>query len=537
MMHAPLVVGVDGSESSLQAVDWAADEAARHAAPLRLVYASLWERYEGAVPTGGLERPAGRVLAENIFGAAAERARLRVPDLAVSTEVRAEDATSALLREGASASAVVVGSRGRGQLASVLLGSVSLVVAARSACPVVVVRGDDVALASRHQRILLGVGSRDVEAPAVRFAFRDAAARGCALSAWRQPTPRPAEHTLITGDPAHSAEARAAALLDKALEGPAREYPDVRVSRATPEGVAAKILVERSAAADLLVVGARRQRSSLRGLACRLQVRGGAEARHVCGDPRPGRRQRTRPARRPSSHRHAASLAGRIPPGRRHGDCSHGPAGQRARPGVPRGRSRRCRSAQQQTGGAPCRPRHPCSCMAAKGMRVLAVAGREWPEGTKAPSERRDAALGRSRDGESWKTAADRLDDLQYVLAGQLHHELQGETVAIPSRIYNEEPGADSERPPLAGTQQVILHCLYSRHSDGRIRQRHLGQIVASGEPWVVPLDLEGHRRREPGLRHDRQDVCTSPARRVGNAATRAHATFGGSRGSCTTGG
>ncbi|WP_051860051.1 MULTISPECIES: universal stress protein [Streptomyces] len=263
-MQAPLVVGVDGSESSLQAVDWAADEAARHATPLRLVYASLWERYEGAVFSGGLERPAGRILAENVIGAAAERARLRVPGLAVSTEVLAEDATSALLREGASASAVVVGSRGRGQLASVLLGSVSLVVAARCACPVVVVRGDDVALGSRHERVLLGVGGRDAEAPAVRFAFREAAARGCtlsALSAWRHPTPRPVEHPLIAGDPAHSAEARAAALLDKALEGPAREYPDVRVSRATPEGAASKILVERSAAADLLVVGARRQGS------------------------------------------------------------------------------------------------------------------------------------------------------------------------------------------------------------------------------------------------------------------------------------
>ncbi|MER5512839.1 hypothetical protein ABT052_47465 [Streptomyces sp. NPDC002766] len=68
--------------------------------------------------------------------------------------------------------------------------------------------------------------------------------------------------------------------------------------------------------------------------------------------------------------------------------------------------------------------------------------------------------------------------------------EVQGETVAIPSRIYNEEPGADLERP-LAGTQQVILHCLYSRHSDGRVRQRHLEQIVASGEPWVVPFVVQ----------------------------------------------
>ncbi|WP_415958704.1 hypothetical protein [Streptomyces sp. 021-4] len=69
--------------------------------------------------------------------------------------------------------------------------------------------------------------------------------------------------------------------------------------------------------------------------------------------------------------------------------------------------------------------------------------------------------------------------------------DVQGETVAIPSRIYNEEPSPDSERPPLAGTQQVILHCLYSRHSDGRVRQRHLEQIVASGEPWVVPFVVQ----------------------------------------------
>ncbi|WP_405721014.1 hypothetical protein OG607_09050 [Streptomyces sp. NBC_01537] len=68
--------------------------------------------------------------------------------------------------------------------------------------------------------------------------------------------------------------------------------------------------------------------------------------------------------------------------------------------------------------------------------------------------------------------------------------EVQGETVVIPSRIYNEEPGADLKRP-LAGTQQVILHCLYSRHSDGRVRQRHLEQIVASGEPWVVPFVVQ----------------------------------------------
>lgn len=46
-MDLPIVVGVDGSEPSMRAVDWAVDEAALRGASLRLVYASLWERYEG----------------------------------------------------------------------------------------------------------------------------------------------------------------------------------------------------------------------------------------------------------------------------------------------------------------------------------------------------------------------------------------------------------------------------------------------------------------------------------------------------------
>jgi len=43
----------------------------------------------------------------------------------------------------------------------------------------------------------------------------------------------------------------------------------------------------------------------------------------------------------------------------------------------------------------------------------------------------------------------------------------------------------------LAGTQQTILHCLYSRHCDGRIRQRHLEQIMGLEEAWVVPFVVQ----------------------------------------------
>ncbi|WP_328766609.1 universal stress protein [Streptomyces sp. NBC_00286] len=261
-MELPLIVGVDGSDSSLVAVDWAVDEAARHGLPLRLVYASLWERYEGVAPSGSAEHPSEEVLADNIVGSAAERARRRNPEVKVSAEVVPEEAASALLLEGHNASALVTGSRGRGELTGLLLGSVSLAVAARAHCPVIVVRGDKAGLAGIHERILLGAGESTTGGEAVRFAFREAEARGCTLDAvraWRCPAHETAEHPLLTGDPAHFHEEQASAALDAVLQDPMADHPGVRVRRHTVEGPARKVLLSRSAAADLLIVGARRR--------------------------------------------------------------------------------------------------------------------------------------------------------------------------------------------------------------------------------------------------------------------------------------
>ncbi|MFE0381331.1 hypothetical protein ACFW1M_38535 [Streptomyces inhibens] len=73
---------------------------------------------------------------------------------------------------------------------------------------------------------------------------------------------------------------------------------------------------------------------------------------------------------------------------------------------------------------------------------------------------------------------------------GPFHVEVQGETVTVPSRIYHGEPDDELEHF-LTETQQMILHCLYSRHSDGRVRQRRVAQIVGSSEPWVVPFVVQ----------------------------------------------
>ncbi|MEV6053604.1 universal stress protein [Streptomyces sp. NPDC052107] len=258
-MSLPLVVGVDGSDSCLLAVDWAVDEAVRHGVPLRLVYGSLWERYEGALPGTGSGRPSEQVLAEHIVACAAERAERHNPEVKVTTDILPEDAATALVREGDAAFAVVTGSRGRGRLKGLLLGSVGLAVVARAHCPVIVVRGDRAGLTGTHGRVLLGLGDADTGSEALRFAFREADVRGCTLDvvrAWRRPAHEVSGDRTGADQPA---DAAASALMDASLRDLIAEYPQVRTHRSALEGPASKVLVNRSAAADLVVIGARRR--------------------------------------------------------------------------------------------------------------------------------------------------------------------------------------------------------------------------------------------------------------------------------------
>ncbi|MFJ4367301.1 universal stress protein [Streptomyces chartreusis] len=254
-MDLPIVVGVDGSEPSLRAVDWAADEAALRGLPLRLVYASLWERYEGDALAHELGRPSEQVRAEDIVTAAARRAHRRRADLKVLTDSLPEEPEYALVRESRNAALLVTGTRGRGGMAEALLGSVSLTVAGHAHCPMIVVRGGHDNAVRPGGRIVVGVG----EGAPVRFAFEEARLRGAsveAVRAWRSPARETTDHPLLAGEPARLHEQEAAQALEKALRGmPA----DVEVRRRVVEGHARTVLADASRAADLLIVGARRR--------------------------------------------------------------------------------------------------------------------------------------------------------------------------------------------------------------------------------------------------------------------------------------
>jgi nucleotide-binding universal stress UspA family protein len=255
-MDLPVVVGVDGSEPSLRAVDWAADEAALRGAPLRLVYASLWERYEGALLAQELGKPAEEVMALDVVGAAESRARRRHPELEVTTAVLPEEPGYGLVHESRSARIVVLGSRGRSGITEALLGSVSVTVAGHAHCPVIVLRGSHDNTVTRR-RVVLGAEGKPAQSAAVRFATEEAVLRSVpleAVRAWRRSAYTALGHPLRADEPAHASEQGAAEAVEEALRDAPKE---LELHWRTVEGHARDVLVAASHGAGLLVVGAR----------------------------------------------------------------------------------------------------------------------------------------------------------------------------------------------------------------------------------------------------------------------------------------
>ncbi|MGH4031195.1 universal stress protein [Actinomycetota bacterium Odt1-20B] len=260
-MEGPLIVGVDGSEPSLQALDWATDEALRRSVELRVLHASRWERYEGRQPSLGTGRGAVRQYAGHIAAQAVERARRRAPLATVSSRVVPDDPASALVAAAREASLVIVGSRGHGTFSGLLLGSVSLPVAAHADAPVIVVRGNDKNVQGGFGQIALGVSVPERAAAAAEFALHEAElheASLLAVRAWRCPAHELPDYPT---DDFEAHRVRAEDELALALRQPRQAHDAVAVHAQPQEGRARDVLVAASALCDLLVVGARRRRS------------------------------------------------------------------------------------------------------------------------------------------------------------------------------------------------------------------------------------------------------------------------------------
>ena len=139
-----IIVGVDGSESSRAALKWAYNEAAHHGASLTVV--STWHPPAlpmtppyGQLPTEDYERQP-RTDALELLDRFIAELDTRDPAVDVRTSIEEGNPAKVLIERSKQADLLVVGSRGHGGFAGMLLGSVSHHLVAHAECPVVVVR-------------------------------------------------------------------------------------------------------------------------------------------------------------------------------------------------------------------------------------------------------------------------------------------------------------------------------------------------------------------------------------------------------------
>ncbi|MFE6667254.1 universal stress protein [Streptomyces sp. NPDC057697] len=252
----PVVVGTDGSDHATRAVRWAAGEAAGRGRPLRIVYAT-------GTSHGGLYLSPQDIrqideFAEGVLEKAAALARRLAPDIPVTTALCEDETTPSLLGEAGPDATIVVGSRGRGGFASLLVGSDSLRVAARSPLPVVVVpSGDDRDPAG----VVLAAVRDEHDRETLRVAAALAARRGATLdvlNAWVFLENMGSMVTMLDGvdrltDERASETAR--------LVAPVREeFLDLAVTEHTVRtGSVSEALVTATADADMIVIGSRRR--------------------------------------------------------------------------------------------------------------------------------------------------------------------------------------------------------------------------------------------------------------------------------------
>ena len=252
MAVRPVVVGVDGSASAYRAVEWAAAEADRRGVALRLVRAFSWTTADH--PTGWVARYRDEVLevARRQVARAVRVAADARPDVEAAARVEIGAPIEVLSAEARRAQLLVLGDRGLGEVAGLVLGSVAVSLAARGACPVVVVRGER---AGADGPVVVGVDGSPVSEAALAFAFDAAAARGVdlvAVHAW-SPTAIDEElASLVEWD----ASAESAVLAER-LAGWGQKYPQVAVRRTVVRDGAVRALVTASAGAQLVVVGSR----------------------------------------------------------------------------------------------------------------------------------------------------------------------------------------------------------------------------------------------------------------------------------------
>ncbi|MGI9207574.1 universal stress protein [Rhodococcus sp. (in: high G+C Gram-positive bacteria)] len=269
----PIVVAVDGSEASTNAVIWAARSAAARALPLHIVTVVHIPAFYYSEPYLAQSfHEEMKATARDRLDSAAMMARQIVDDsgrVEVTTEQLEGKVASTLVAVSAKADRLVVGSRGLGEVKGLLAGSVSTAVASHAVAPVVVVRGRTLDGAPPAEGpVVVGVDGSESCRAAVEAAFAEASSRGATLVAvnvWSDVSVQPSLGA-VPEDPHWSRiQTGEEIVLAERLAGYRERYPDVVVERVVARDRPVRVLSEYAEQAQLLVVGTR-GRGGFKGL-------------------------------------------------------------------------------------------------------------------------------------------------------------------------------------------------------------------------------------------------------------------------------
>lgn len=262
-----VVIGMDGSDGALRAAQWGATEATLRGRGLTLAHAILPTTASGVFGMG--VPPRLDLIDDMRTSAITELTRLagelNCTDVLVHVEVGTP--SGLLLHASNSAELIVLGSRGRGGFANLLLGSVGTQVASHAHCPVIVMR--DQARTGSHE-VVVGIDGSPHSIAALEFAFNEASRHGwslIAVHAWDVP----AFDLIVTPDgpipfPLENVADAEIRLAAEVLAGFKVEYPDVTVTENLVRSPAVQALLDASTDAALIVVGTRGRNVALGAL-------------------------------------------------------------------------------------------------------------------------------------------------------------------------------------------------------------------------------------------------------------------------------
>ncbi|QQU26631.1 universal stress protein [Corynebacterium ulcerans] len=267
-----VVVAVDGSEASNNAVRWAANTANKRGVPLRLAASYTMPQFlyaEGMVPPQELFDELQTETMETVE-AARTIAHEVAPDIKIGYTIAEGSPIDMLLEMSSDVTMIVMGSRGLGGLSGMVMGSVSAAVVSHAKCPVVVVREDNqVTDTNKYGPVVVGVDGLEVSQRATEFAFEEAQARGAKLVAihtWMDMQVQASLAGLAAAQQEWNViEDEQTQLLHDRIQPLLERFPDVDVDMVITRDRPIRALEDSAKDAQLLVVGSH-GRGGFRGM-------------------------------------------------------------------------------------------------------------------------------------------------------------------------------------------------------------------------------------------------------------------------------